>query len=84
MSAETEHYHLENNLTLSDASDSPLTVGATNLSLTKQEDQLIESRLTFCVNPALYQRIDTEAWVNISHQSAMYASDGKRQRTPLN
>ena len=65
MSAETEHYHLDNNLTLSDASHSPLTVGATNLSLTKQEDQLIECRLTFSVNPELYHRIDTLLLFNL-------------------
>jgi hypothetical protein len=65
MSPETEHYHLDSNLTLSDASPSPLTVRATNLSLTKQEDQLLECRLTLSVNPELYQRIDTQSLFNL-------------------
>jgi hypothetical protein len=65
MSPETEHYHLDSNLTLSDASPSPLAVRATNLSLTKQEDQLLECRLTLSVNPELYQRIDTQSLFNL-------------------
>lgn len=65
MSPETEHYHLDSNLTLSDASPSPLTVRATNLSLTKLDDQLIECRLTLSVSPELYQRIDTQSLFNL-------------------
>lgn len=65
MTPETEHYHLDSNLALSDASPSPLTVRATNLSLTKLDDQLIECRLTLSVNPELYQRIDTQSLFNL-------------------
>jgi len=65
MKAKTEHCGLNSDLTLGDASPSPLTVRATNLSLTKQEDQLIECRLTFSVNPELYQRIDTLSLFNL-------------------
>ena len=36
----------------------PLTVRAISLILTRQEDEFIECRLAFCVNPELYQRID--------------------------
>jgi hypothetical protein len=65
MSAETEHYHLDSNLTLSDASPSPLTVRAVSLSLTKLDDELIECRLTFSANPELYKRIDTQSLFNL-------------------
>jgi hypothetical protein len=65
MKPKTEHCGLNSNLTLSDASPSPLTVRAVSLSLTKQDDQLIECRLTFSVNPELYQRIDTQSLFNL-------------------
>ena len=65
MKAKTEHYHLNSELTLRDSSQSPLAVRVVSLSLTKQEDQLIECRLTFSVNPELYQRIDTQSLFNL-------------------
>jgi len=61
----TETHQLDTDLTLRDSSQSPLSVHAVNLILTKQEDTLIESRLTFQVTPELYQRIDTEALFNL-------------------
>ncbi|MFB2892901.1 YbjN domain-containing protein [Aerosakkonemataceae cyanobacterium BLCC-F50] len=65
MKAHTENHQLDNELILRDRTPSPLTVRATNLSLTKQEDQLIECRLTFFVNSELYQHIDTQALFNL-------------------
>jgi hypothetical protein len=61
----TENHQPDSELTLRDRTNPPLTVRATNLSLTKQEDQLIECRLTFSVNPELYQRIDTQSLFNL-------------------
>jgi hypothetical protein len=69
MSAETEDYYLDSNLTLSDASQSPLIVRAVSLFLTKLDDQLIECRLTLSVNPELYQRIDTQSLFNLKPES---------------
>ena len=65
MNANTETYQLDTELTLRDSSQSPLSVHAVTLTLTKQDDTLIESRLTFQVSPELYQRIDTEALFNL-------------------
>jgi hypothetical protein len=65
MTTHTETYQLDTDLTLRDLSHSPLSVHAVNLTLTKQDDKLIESRLTFEVTPELYQRIDTEALFNL-------------------
>jgi hypothetical protein len=65
MNANTETYQLDTELTLRDSSQSPLSVHAVTLTLTKQDDTLIESRLTFQVTPELYQRIDTEALFNL-------------------
>ena len=65
MVVQTELSLLECKLILYDRTNSPLTVRATNLSLTKQEDQLIECRLTLSVNPELYQRIDTQSLFNL-------------------
>jgi hypothetical protein len=45
-----ENYQPDSGLTLRDRTDFSLTVRAISLSLTKQEDQLIECRLTLFVN----------------------------------
>ena len=65
MSAKTNQCHLDNELPLRPPSQSPLTVRAVSLSLIKQDDEVIECRLTFQVNPQLYQRIETEALFNL-------------------
>ncbi|MEH2342289.1 MULTISPECIES: hypothetical protein [unclassified Nostoc] len=61
----TENHQLDSELTLHDSSQSPLTVRAISLTLTTQDNELIECRLTFQVNPQLYQRIDTAALFNL-------------------
>jgi hypothetical protein len=60
--------HLDRGLRLCDRTQSPLTVHAVALSLTKQGNELIECRLTFQVKPELYQRIDKEALFNLKPQ----------------
>jgi hypothetical protein len=65
MTTHTETHQLDTDLILRDSSHFPLTVHAVTLTLTKQDDTLIESRLTFQVTPELYQRIDTEALFNL-------------------
>jgi hypothetical protein len=65
MTSTTENYQLQRELTLSDRTQSPLTVRAVTLALTKQDDELIECRISFQVNLELYQRIDTEALFNL-------------------
>ena len=65
MTTHTKTYQLDTDLLLRDSSLFPLTVHAVTLTLTKQDDTLIESRLTFQVTPELYQRIDTEALFNL-------------------
>jgi hypothetical protein len=65
MTTHTENHQLDSELTLHDRTTTPLTVHAVTLALTKQDDQLIECRLTFQVNSQLYQRIDTEVLFNL-------------------
>ncbi|MEP6519602.1 YbjN domain-containing protein [Microcoleus vaginatus] len=68
MSDTLEHFQFqleERELTLRDTCQSPLTFHTLALSLTKLDDQLIECRLTFSVNPELYQRIDTQSLFNL-------------------
>ncbi|MEH2215332.1 YbjN domain-containing protein [Nostoc sp.] len=77
MTINTEHYLLNTELTLHDSSQSPLTVRAIALSLTKQNNELIECRLTFQVNPQLYQRIDTAALFNLKPDARNTLSSGK-------
>ncbi|MEH1813547.1 MAG: YbjN domain-containing protein [Nostoc sp.] len=62
---QTENHQINTELTLHDSSQSPLTVRAIALTLTKQNNELIECRLTFQVNLQLYQRIDTAALFNL-------------------
>jgi hypothetical protein len=66
MEAKTEHCHLDSELTLRDRSESPLTVRAVALALSKLNNEAIECRLTFHVNPELYQRIETEKLFNLT------------------
>jgi len=65
MTTHTENYQLDSELTLRDSSQSALTLHTIALTLTTQDDTLIESCLTFQVTPELYQRIDTEALFNL-------------------
>jgi hypothetical protein len=65
MTTKTETHQLDSELTLHDRTTTPLPIHAVTLALTKQDDELIECRLTFQVNPELYQRIDTEALFNL-------------------
>lgn len=67
MSVQTEHYPLKISLNLRVRDTQyPLTVHAISVSVTKQDEELIECRLTFCINPELYQQIDKEALFNLT------------------
>lgn len=77
METQIENCHLDSELTLHKSSKSPLTIHVVTLTLTKQDDELIEGRLTFQVNPQLYQRIDTEALFNLKPEVRNPLSAGK-------
>lgn len=77
MITHTESHKLDSELTLHDFSQSPLTVRAIALSLTKQDNELIECRLTFQVNPQLYQRIDIDALFNLKPDARNPLSSGE-------
>jgi len=79
MSVNTEHCHLDSELTLCDRTHSPLPIRAITLSLTKQDNTLTECRLTFQVNWELYHRIDTEALFNLKPQLRGSLSNGDFQ-----
>jgi hypothetical protein len=73
----TENHQLDSELTLHDSSQSPLTVRAIALTLSKQDNELIACRLTFQVNPQLYQRIDTDALFNLKPDARNQLSSDK-------
>ncbi|MEH2064475.1 MAG: YbjN domain-containing protein [Nostoc sp.] len=75
--AKTETHQLNTELTLHDFSQTPLTVRAITLTLTKQDNELIACRLTFEVTPQLYQRIDTAALFNLKPDVRNPLSSGK-------
>jgi hypothetical protein len=77
MTTHTETHQLDSELTLQTLSLSPLAIHVVTLILTKQDDQLIESRLTFQVNLELYQRIDTEALFNLKPELRGTLSHGE-------
>ncbi|MEQ9234516.1 YbjN domain-containing protein [Coleofasciculus sp. E2-BRE-01] len=66
MEVKTEHYQLNKEVTLNKPSNSPLTVTNPLVFLTQLNNELIECRLTFQVNPELYQRIETERLFNLT------------------
>jgi hypothetical protein len=66
MTTNTEHRHLDRDLTLHDRTHSPLPIHTVTLTLSKQDDTLSECRLTFHISPELYQRIQTEALFNLN------------------
>ncbi|BAZ16705.1 hypothetical protein NIES4071_85830 [Calothrix sp. NIES-4071] len=73
----TKNYQLDTDLTLHSNSQTSLTVRTLALSLTKQDDQIIECRLTFCVNPQLYKRIDNCALFNLKPDARNPLSSSK-------
>jgi len=82
MIAQSEHFQLNSELTLHDRTQSPLPIHTVTLTLTKQNDTLSECRLTFQVNPELYQRIDTEALFNLKPELRGSLSAGDFQPEP--
>ncbi|MEG4633670.1 YbjN domain-containing protein [Microcoleus sp. AR_TQ3_B6] len=76
MSAHIEHCQLDSELKLHDRTTTPLTIRAVSLSLIKQDDEVIECRLTFQVNPELYHRIETEALFNLKPEMRRPLSAG--------
>jgi hypothetical protein len=77
MTPHTENHQLDSELTLRSSSESPLTIDGLTLTLTKVDDTLIESHLTFQINPELYQRIDTEALFNLKAELRGTLSHGE-------
>ncbi len=75
MSNHIENFPFSKELTLNKSSN-PLTIHTTSLSLTQQNDQIIECRLTFYVNPELYHRIDTEKLFNLKPEVRAPMSGG--------
>ena len=65
MNTHTETQKLDTELILQTPSHSPLTIHAQTLTLTQQNDTLIESRLSFQITPELYHQIDTQALFNL-------------------
>ena len=65
MKKNTETHQINTKLTLHNPSQTPLTLHAISLSLTTQNNNLIECRLTFQLTPQLYQRIEKEGLFNL-------------------
>ncbi len=82
MATKTEYCQLDSELRLRARTQSPLTVRAVSLSLIKQDDEVIECRLTFQVSPQLYQRIETEALFNLKPEMRRPLSAGNFLPSP--
>ncbi|MFP4414837.1 MAG: YbjN domain-containing protein, partial [Coleofasciculus sp.] len=77
MTTKTDNHQLDSELTLYPRTTTPLTLHTITLSLYKDNDQLIECRLTFNVNLELYERIDTQALFNLKPEIRGNLSSGK-------
>lgn len=77
MIATTENHQLKSELTLHDSSQSLLKISILTLNLTKQDDTIIECRLTFQVDPKLYDRIDKEELFNLKSEACNSAAAQK-------
>ncbi len=82
MTTKTDNYQLNNELTLHDSSQTPLTLQTITLSLTQENDQIIDCRLTFHVNLEVYQRIDTNALFNLKPEIRGLLSAREFQPSP--
>ncbi|MCP2729202.1 hypothetical protein [Limnofasciculus baicalensis] len=82
MTTNTDNYQLDNELTLHDSTQTPLTLQTITLSLTQENDQIIDCRLTFHVNLEVYQRIDNNALFNLKPEIRGLLSAGKFQPSP--
>ncbi|MTJ08140.1 YbjN domain-containing protein [Anabaena sp. UHCC 0204] len=65
MTTYTENHQLKNELILHDSFLSSISINNVSLNFIKQDDQIIECRLTFPVNLELYQRIEKDALFNL-------------------
>ncbi|WP_204150207.1 YbjN domain-containing protein [Leptolyngbya sp. CCY15150] len=81
MTARTETCYINANLTLYDASNSPLTVYAVNLTLPRKDDEIIECRLTFKTDFKVYQHIDIKALFNLESDARISGNSCKFQKS---
>ncbi len=65
MTTDTQIHQINTELTLYNSEQFPLTIHTKALTFTTQDNTLIESRLTFQVNPELYQHIHNQALFNL-------------------
>ncbi len=65
MSPKTQSQQLNQDLILYDFSQTPHRFSISSLSLTKQEEEIIECRLTLQISTEIYQRIDRGALFNL-------------------
>ncbi len=82
MTTKTENHPLNTQLTLHDDTETPLTISVVNLTLTKQNNQIIECRITFKINPKIYQQIDKKALFNLKPEIRTPLSNGSFQPSP--
>ncbi len=77
MNSITEHFDLNNDLTLRDRTQSPLSLRAVTIALSKYNNELIECRLTFKTTWELYKQINNEGLFNLKPEIRLSFSDKK-------
>lgn len=82
MTTQTENYPLNTQLTLHDDTEITLTIPLVNLTLTKQNNKIIECRITCKINPKIYQQIDKKALFNLKPEIRTPLSNGSFQPSP--
>ncbi len=76
MNNQIKNFPFSKELTLNNSSN-PLTISATSLSFTKEDNEIIECRLTFSVNPELYHHIYNEQLFNLKPELCSNFSNGE-------
>lgn len=65
MNTQTQTHQLDTDLILYSPTQTPITIQAKTLTLTKQDNTLISTTLTCQIPPEIYQLIDTQALFNL-------------------
>ena len=82
MMTKTEKYQLNKKLTLRNHAQSPITLHSVSLSLTQENEQVIECSLTFQVTLQVYHHISTEALFNLKPEVRTPLTNGDFQPSP--
>jgi hypothetical protein len=81
-SIEQLQFQIKRELILHESSQIPIFIRTVTITLAKQDDRLIECRLTFHITPELYQHINTNGLFNLNPSLRLPLTNGDFQPSP--